>query len=405
MSGSASWSEEAVQTLLQTARAFIRTDVVPHEADLMAGPWARIEPLLATLRARARALGLWAPYLPEAYGGRGVPLDAWARVSEELGWTPFGHYVCNAQAPDVGNMELLLQFGTEAQRARYLEPLTRGAMRSCFAMTEPDRAGSNPVWLSTRAVRDGDAWVIDGHKWFTSSADGASLAVVMAVTEPDANAPHARASMLLVPLPTPGFTIVRNIAVMGEPGSGWASHAEVRLEGVRVPADHLLGARGTGFTLAQERLGPGRIHHCMRWIGICERAFDLMCRRAATRELAPGQTLADQQQVQAWIADSRIAIHASRLMVLDAATRMHTHGQEAARDVIAYIKVFVANTLQQVLDRAIQVHGALGMTDDTPLAWWYRHERAARIYDGADEVHRTVIAKRALRAYRSGTSA
>jgi acyl-CoA dehydrogenase len=316
-----------------------------------------------------------------------------------LGWTPFGPYVCNCQAPDVGNMELLLQFGTDAQRAQFLEPLARGEIRSCFAMTEPEHAGSNPVWMSTTAVRDGDEFVISGHKWFTSSADGASFAVVMAVTDPDAKVPHARASQILVPLPADGYTLVRNISVMGEAGGGWASHAEVRFDGVRVPVRNLLGPQGAGFALAQERLGPGRIHHCMRWIGICERAFDLMCRRAAARELSPGAPLADKQAVQFWIAESRIEIHAARLMVLDAATKIAREGQQAAREEIGYIKVFVANTLQRVLDRAIQAHGALGMTDDTPLAWWYRHERAARIYDGADEVHKSVIARRALKPY------
>jgi alkylation response protein AidB-like acyl-CoA dehydrogenase len=395
-------SPEEISGMLDTARRFVRDELVPHEAELLHGTWASITPRLEALRARARALGLWAPFLPEQYGGMGLPLDAYARLSEVLGWTPFGHYVCNCQAPDVGNMELLLQFGTDAQRAQFLEPLARGEIRSCFAMTEPEHAGSNPVWMSTRAVRDGDDWVITGHKWFTTAADGAAFTVVMAVTDPDAAAPHARATQILVPLPTPGFTLVRNISVMGEAGGGWASHAEVRFDGVRVPVANTLGAPGQGFALAQERLGPGRIHHCMRWIGVCERAFDLMCRYAATRELAPGDVLANKQQVQMWIADSRIAIHAARLMVLDAATRMARDGQEAAREEVAYIKVFVANTLQQVLDRAIQVHGALGMTDDTPLAWWYRHERAARIYDGADEVHKTVIARRALKPYLGG---
>jgi alkylation response protein AidB-like acyl-CoA dehydrogenase len=261
-------------------------------------------------------------------------------------------------------------------------------------MTEPEHAGSNPVMLSTIAVRDGDDFVITGHKWFTSSADGAAFAVVMAVTDPDATARHARASQIIVPIPAPGYQLVRNISVMGDVGGGWASHAEVQFDRVRVPASNLLGPQGAGFALAQERLGPGRIHHCMRWIGICERAFDLMCRRAVARELAPGDALANRQAVQFWIAESRLEIHASRLMVLDAAARIVREGQEAA-----YIKVFVANTLQRVLDRAIQAHGALGMTDDTPLAWWYRHERAARIYDGADEVHKTVIARRALKPY------
>ena len=390
----------ALPQLLDVARRFVRDELIPLELELLQSDWAIIEARLAPLRERARALGLWAPFLPVAHGGRALSLPAYARLSEVLGWTPFGHYACNCQAPDVGNMELLLLAGTAAQRATFLEPLAAGRIRSCFAMTEPAHAGSNPVWLSTRAVRDGDDFVITGEKWFTSSADGAAFAIVMAVTDPEA-APHARASQLLVPLDTPGFTLVRNIPVMGERGGGWASHAEVRFDGVRVPASHLLGAAGQGFALAQERLGPGRIHHCMRWIGICERALDLMCRRAVTRALGPGERLADKQQVQFWIAESRIAIHAARLMVLDAADRMDRDGQAAAREEIAYIKVFVANALQQVLDRAIQVHGALGMTDDTPLAWWYRHERAARIYDGADEVHKAVIARRILKTYAS----
>ncbi|MFN8715362.1 MAG: acyl-CoA dehydrogenase family protein [Gemmatimonas sp.] len=401
MSGDAvALSRGDLAVLLETARRFVRSELVPLEPMLLHGRWAEIEPVLAGLRGKARALGLWAPFLPPAHGGLGLPLDAFAHLSEVLGWTPFGHYVCNCQAPDVGNMELLLQFGTPAQQAAWLAPLVSGDLRSCFAMTEPEHAGSNPVMLSTTAVRDGDAWVINGRKWFTSSADGAAFAVVMAVTNPDDDRQHFRASQIVVPIPTPGFTLVRNISVMGERGGGWASHAEVRFDDVRVPAANLLGAQGHGFALAQERLGPGRIHHCMRWIGICERAFDLMCRYASQREVAPGERLADKQQVQFWIAESRIEIHAARLMVLDAATRMTHDGQEAAREAIGYIKVFVANTLQRVLDRAIQVHGALGMTDDTPLAWWYRHERAARIYDGADEVHKTVIARRALRPYR-----
>jgi alkylation response protein AidB-like acyl-CoA dehydrogenase len=388
----------AGDALLAEARRFVREELVPAEAALLALPWADAAPRLEAFRDRARALGLWAPFLPVALGGGGLSLVDYARLSEVLGWTPFGHYACNCQAPDVGNMELLHQFGTPAQQARFLAPLVRGEIRSCFAMTEPDRAGSNPVWLSTRAERDGDHYVITGHKWFTSGADGASFAIVMAVTNPDAP-PHARASQLIVPLPCPGFTLVRNIPVMGEAGGGWASHGEVRLDGVRVPVSHRLGEEGAGFALAQERLGPGRIHHCMRWIGICERALDLLCRRVVARELAPGEPLASKQSVQFAIADSRIEIHAARLMVLDAAARIEAAGQAAAREEIAYIKVYVANVLQRVLDRAIQAHGALGVTDDTPLAWWWRHERAARIYDGADEVHRQVIARRVLKRY------
>lgn len=403
--GSAAFTAERLDAMLETARRFVREEVVPLEPQLLSQPWHVAVVTLNALRVRAKALGLWAPFLPEAYGGVAMPLDAFARLSEVLGWTPYGHYVCNCQAPDVGNMELLLAFGSDEQKRAYLEPLARGDIRSCFAMTEPEHAGSNPVVLSTTATRDESEWVINGHKWFTSSADGADFAVVMAVTNGEETRRHFRASQIIVPLDTPGYRLLRNIAVMGESGGGWSSHAEVRFENVRVPAGNLLGAQGHGFALAQERLGPGRIHHCMRWIGICERAFDLMCRYAATREIAPGEVLARKQQVEFWIAESRIEIHAARLMVLDAATRMTREGQEAAREEIAYIKVFVANTLQRVLDRAIQVHGALGMTDDTPLAWWYRHERAARIYDGADEVHKSVIARRALKAYMNGPAA
>jgi alkylation response protein AidB-like acyl-CoA dehydrogenase len=265
-------------------------------------------------------------------------------------------------------------------------------------MTEPERPGSNPTWMETRAeLRDGQ-WVIDGHKWFTSSADGAAFAVVMAVTDPEAP-PHLRASMILVPLDTPGFKLVRNISVMGHTGDGWPTHAEVRYTGCRVPEENLLGGRGFGFALAQERLGPGRIHHCMRWIGICERAFDLMCKQAATREVSPGKPLATRQTVQEWIAESRAEIDAARLMVLHAAWKMERVGQREARVDISTIKFVVAGTLQRVLDRAIQAHGALGMTDDLPLAGWYAHERAARIYDGPDEVHKQVVAKRVLRGY------
>ena len=248
-------------------------------------------------------------------------------------------------------------------------------------------------------MKDGDSYVIDGRKWFTSGADGASFAIVMAVTNPDAESRHARASQILVPLDTPGVRLVRNISVMGERGSSWASHSELAYEGVRVPRANLIGEEGQGFLIAQERLGPGRIHHCMRWLGICARAFDLMCARAASREVAPGKPLGTRQTVQTWVAESRIDIHSARLMVLHAAWKIDAEGVYAAREEISLIKVHTAAVLQRVLDRAIQIHGALGMTDDTPLAWWFRHERAARIYDGPDEVHMGVIAKRVLKRH------
>jgi acyl-CoA dehydrogenase len=388
-----------VAELLPAIRAFVDRELVPLETQAIGGGFGTIEPQLEVARAKVKAAGWWMPFFHPEHGGMGLSLLEYAILSEALGRTPFGHYAFNCQAPDVGNMELLAKFGTPAQQQTFLQPLARGEVRSCFAMTEPGRAGSNPAWLDTTAVRDGDQFVINGRKWFTSSADGASFAIVMAVTDPGQENPYARASQILVPLSTKGYTRVRNISVMGEPGDGYASHAEVTFEDVHVPVTNLLGEAGAGFLLAQERLGPGRIHHCMRWVGICERAFDLMCTRAAKRELAPGKPLGTRGPVQTWIAESRAEINAARLMVLNAAWKMDREGPYAARDDISLIKFFVANTLQRVLDRAIQVHGALGLTDDTPLAYWYRHERAARIYDGPDEVHQSSVAKRILRSY------
>ncbi|WP_420125323.1 acyl-CoA dehydrogenase family protein [Longimicrobium sp.] len=385
--------------ILHQIRTFVRDELIPLEDGLRAGGFADLVPALEEKRRRVKELGLWAPFLPEALGGLGMSLTEYARVSEELGWSMLGHYSFNCQAPDVGNMELLMHHGSDDQRARWLGPLASGQIRSCFSMTEPEHAGSNPIHLGTTAVRDGDEYVINGHKWFTSSAEGSAFAIVMAVTNPDARRPHERASQIIVPTDTPGFRLVRNISIMGEAGEGYFSHAEVTYEECRVPVANLIGAEGSGFRLAQERLGPGRIHHCMRWIGIAERAFDLMCRRAAERELAPGEPLGSKQAVQHWIAESRAEIHASRLMVLDAAERIDREGAPAARVDISLIKFFVASVLQRVIDRAIQTHGALGLTDDTPLASMARHERAARIYDGPDEVHKSVVAREILRGY------
>jgi alkylation response protein AidB-like acyl-CoA dehydrogenase len=381
---------EKTRELKLRARNFVSSFVQPLEGSL-GEPWRILEPSLRDLRARARGVGLWTPQ-------RSLPLSEFAHLSEELGRSPLGHYAVNCQAPDVGNMELLELAGTPEQKERWQAPLADGEIRSCFSMTEPDRPGSNPTWMETRAVLQDGHWVIDGHKWFTSSADGARFAIVMAVTDPDAP-PHLRASMIIVPTDTPGFVRLRNIPVMGHAGDGWPSHSEIRYQNCRVPEANLLGGRGAGFALAQERLGPGRIHHCMRWIGICERALDMMCKRATFRETSPGKPLATRQPVQEWIAESRASIDAARLLVLHAAWKMEQLGQKAARVEISTIKFFVANVLQKVVDRAIQTHGALGMTDDTPLAWWYRHERAARIYDGPDEVHKLVVARRVLADY------
>jgi acyl-CoA dehydrogenase len=390
---------EELLRLLDRIKEFLRTQVYPLEPDFLRCPFRELKPALASKREEVKSMGLWAPHLPKEYGGLGLTLSEFALVSEELGRTPVGHYLFNCQAPDIGNMEILMEHGTPEQKEKYFIPLARGEVRSCFSMTEPEHPGSNPTWMSTAAVKDGNDYVINGHKWFTSSAEGASFAIVMAITDPDASSRYKRASQIIVPLPTPGFQLVRNISVMGDEGSDYASHAEVRYENCRVPQSNLLGREGEGFTIAQERLGPGRIHHCMRWIGICERAFDLMCSYAARRELSPGVLLGSRQNVQEWIAESRAEINAARLLVLQTARCIDRQGAASVREDISLIKFFVAGILQKVLDRAIQVHGALGLTDATLLSYWYRHERAARIYDGPDEVHKTVVARSVLQKY------
>jgi acyl-CoA dehydrogenase len=394
---------EQVRDLVATVRRFVDEEVLPVERLVLENRLGTAELEIAHLRKRVLGMGLLAPHMPREWGGGGLSLRDFAPLGEALGRSVIGHYVFNAQAPDAGNMELLFHHGSPEQKERWLRPLIQGEIRSCFGMTEPEFPGSNPVLLGTTARREGDAsgdqYVIDGHKWFTSAADGAAFCIVMAVTNPDHPKPHARASQILVPTNTPGFEIVQNLQVMGERGEGWMSHAEVRLTGARVPAANRIGAEGAGFLLAQERLGPGRIHHCVRWLGICERAFDLMCERAASRELSAGRPLGSRQIVQEWIAESRAEIEAARLLVLRTAWRIDHEGAAAARDDISLIKFHTAAVLQRVLDRAIQTHGALGLTEATPLAFWWRHERGARIYDGADEVHKTAVARRILTGY------
>jgi alkylation response protein AidB-like acyl-CoA dehydrogenase len=408
---------DAVLDLLRRIQKILSEDVYPLEQSFLNQRFYAVEPRLKEIRRKVQAAGLWAPQAPAELGGLGLPLTDFALVSEALGQSPLGHYLFGCQAPDAGNIEILHKYGTAEQVDRFLRPLVRGEVRSCFAMTEPDTPGSNPTQLRTRAVRDGDHYVIDGHKWFTSSADGAAFAVVMAVTEPDA-APHKRATMLLVPTDTPGYTRVRNIPVMGEANEGFASHAEVRFTGCRVPIANRLGEAGAGFLIAQERLGPGRIHHCMRWLGICERAFTLMCQRALSRQIDDGETLSDKQLVQAFIAESRAEIDAARLLVLRTAwlidrsdgrfdkrpDKNQPHaaqpgGFAAAQEDVSLIKFHVAGVMMRVVDRAIQVHGALGITSDTVLAYFYAHERGARIYDGPDEVHKLAAARRILRRF------
>lgn len=389
---------ETVRPLLAQIETFVTDVVLPAEDEVMERGFIAAAPLLDELRAKCKQAGLWGPQLPKELGGLGLGLVEHGLVSEQLGRSPLGHYVFGCQAPDAGNLEILHKYGTAEQKARWLEPLARGDLRSCFAMTEPENPGSNPTLLSCRAARDGDSYVIDGHKWFTSSADGAAFVIVMAVTDPSAS-PHTRASMIIVPTDTPGFELARNIKIMGDAGAGWASHSELWFREVRVPVTNRLGDEGAGFLIAQERLGPGRIHHCMRWIGICERVFDITCRHITRRRIDDEKTLATRQLAQAWIAESRAEIDASRLMVLSAAWTIEQKGFSVARDQVSLIKFYVANVMLRLIDRAIQLHGALGITSDTLLAHYYVHERGARIYDGPDEVHKMVVAKRILARY------
>ncbi|MCA9411376.1 MAG: acyl-CoA dehydrogenase family protein [Candidatus Omnitrophica bacterium] len=386
------------QDILDKVRTFINEEAIPLEHDFLNKGFGEILDVLQEKRKRVKELGLWLPQIEKEWGGMGLSLVQHGLVSAELGRCPLGHYLCNCQAPDAGNMEILIQFGTPDQQDKFLRPLLAGETRSCFSMTEPEFPGSNPVWMNTTAVKDGNDYVINGHKWFTSAADGAAFAVVMAVTDPDGPT-HARASQILVPMDTPGDELVCNTSIMGHRGEDWHSHAEMRYTDVRVPKENLLGEEGAGFAIAQERLGPGRIHHCMRWLGICERAFELLCDYSARREVAPGKKLGDNQFIQGFIAESRAEIDSARLMVLHAAWSIQEIGAKESRDQVSLIKFHVANVLMRVLDRAIQAHGGLGMTDDTPLAYWFRNERAGRIYDGPDEVHKLVVAKRILKRY------
>jgi acyl-CoA dehydrogenase len=315
-----------------------------------------------------------------------------ALVQEACGASPLASLAVNCMAPDEGTMHVLLDHGTDDQKERYLRPLAEARIRSCFAMTERDVAGSDPTTMRTRAVRDGDEWVIDGEKWFISGARGAAFAVVMAVTDHDA-APHDRCTVFIVDADDPGWSVVREIPVMGTDLPG--GHCEVRLDGCRVADEAILGGRGRGFAVGQSRLAFGRLGHAMRWIGMAQRALDLAAGRALDRQ-AFGHRLADHQAVQWWLADSAMQLYASRLMVLHAAWKLE-QGVDV-RQEIGFVKVFVSEALGDIVDRALQVHGSLGYSGDTPLEGFYRDARAARIYDGPSEVHRMVLARNLLRA-------
>jgi acyl-CoA dehydrogenase len=385
---------EEIAELRARYRAFMEEHVYPNERALSSDD----AEVIRTLRSKAKEAGLWAPHVPPEAGGTGQGFLAYAHLNEEIGRSSYAQLVFGCQAPDAGNAEILHLFGTDEQKERWLRPLVAGEIRSFFSMTEPEVPGSDPTTLRTTARREGDEWVIDGHKWFSSGADGAAFGIVMAVTDPNVE-PHARASQIIVPADTPGVDIARPIPVMGHAGSGWSTHCEVWYRGVRVPVANTLGEPGDGFRIAQKRLGPGRIHHVMRWLGQMQRAFELLCTYSLERE-AFGSRLADKQTVQNWIADSAAEIHACRLMTLDAAHKID-EGDEA-RVEVSVIKYYAARVLHDVIDRAIQVHGARGLTDETPLAEMYANARAARIYDGPDEVHRMVVSRRILKEFEKG---
>jgi alkylation response protein AidB-like acyl-CoA dehydrogenase len=378
-------------------RDFMERHVYPNERALDRED-DEAQALILELQQRARAAGLWAPHVPPEAGGTGEGFLYYACLNEEIGRTSWAQLVFGCQAPDAGNAEILHLFGTPEQKERYLAPLVAGETRSFFSMTEPEVAGSDPTLLRTRAVEREGTWVIDGHKWFSSGAEGAGFAIVFAITDPDAET-YRRGSMILVPADTQGVEVLRPVNVMGHEGRGWSTHCEVRYTDVRVPLGNTLGERGDAFRIAQKRLGPGRIHHVMRWLGQMQRAFDHMCRYALQRE-AFGGPLAEKQTVQNWIADSAVEIEACRLLTMDCARRIDA-GSEA-RVEVSWLKFHAARVLNEVLDRAIQVHGALGLTDETPLARMALQARGARIYDGPDEVHRMVVARRILKTYRDG---
>src|ERR1700729_928092 len=395
-------TEPEFEAQLEWMRAFVRENVWPLET--LAGElgWEGLRRAARPFQEQVKEQGLWAAHLDPELGGQGFGQVKLGLMHEVLGSSPIAPLMFGNAAPDSGNSEILALAGTTEQKERYLSPLLAGDLKSAFSMTEPDTAGSDPTLLATRAVRDGDEWVINGHKWFSSNGSIADFLIVMVVTDPDAR-PHQRASMLIIDADAPGVRIVRDVATMEHPSESfgrYGNNAEILYPDVRVPADALLGAEGAGFLIAQQRLYPGRIHHCMRWLGMAHRAFDMLCERSLYR-YAHGTTLGKHETVQNWIADSEGEMTAARLMTLHAAWKMDTEGVAAARKEIAMIKFYGAGVLHDVIDRALQAHGGLGYSTDLPLEAMYRFARAARIYDGPDEVHRASVARQVLRGYEA----
>jgi len=391
-------SEEGRMIEDQVVR-FLEDKIIPAEQTVVTEspntPNGEDTKTMKQLRDEAKSLGLWNLYLPDKEWGAGVSNHDYSLLCEHMGRSQIAPRVFNCQAPDTGNAEIIAEFGSAEQKDKFLQPLLSGEVRSCFSMTEPDTSGADPTGLRTSAVKQGDEYIINGHKWFTSGAVGAQFAIAMVVTNPKGN-PHQRASMLLVPTATPGFDLIRPVSVMGHTGGG--GHCEIQYNDCRVPSTNLLGPEHGGFMIAQARLGPGRIHHCMRAIGMAERAFEIMCRHANQRE-SHGSKLADKQFVQEWIASSRMEIDQARLLTQYTAWKMDTLGKQNTRQELSMTKVVVPNMMMTVLDRVIQCLGALGVSDDTPVASMWRHGRALRIADGPDEVHKMVIARRELKRF------
>jgi acyl-CoA dehydrogenase len=386
-----------VEEVRQRVRTFLDTEVKPKEEAL--NPENRNSEnrrnflgIIIELRQKAQKEGLWMPHMPKSWGGMELGPTAQAAVSAECARTRLGSFILNCQAPDEGNMHTLLHFGTPEQQKKYLKPLCQGIQRSCFAMTEPEVAGSDPTLIQTLAVREGDEWVINGHKWFISGAQGAHFAILIARTNPDAEIPQERNTAFIVETGWKGWNIVRDVETM----AGGGNHCEIRIEGLRVPHDNILGRIGGGHELGQVRLGPARLAHCMRWLGQIELALNMMIDRAQKR-YAHGSLLSEKQAIQWMIAESGMELYAAKLMVLHAAYKIEQKADFKAE--VSYAKHYVANTLWRVCDRAVQVHGALGYSKDTPLSGMLANARWARLADGADEIHMMRVAQLLLRAY------
>jgi acyl-CoA dehydrogenase len=395
-------TESEFEEHLAWMRELVRDEIWPIETIDEELDQTTLDRIYEPLQEQVKERGLWAAHLPPELGGQGFGQLKLGLMHEILGTSTYAPNAFGCQQPDSGNGEILALAGTPEQKERWLHPLLAGDLKSAFSMTEPETPGSDPTQLATRAVRDGDGYVINGHKWYSSNGSIADFLIVMAVTDPDA-APHKRASMFVVPVATPGVQIVRDVGTMEHPESRFGmlgGHTEIVYDGVRVGRDALLGEEGEGFVIAQHRLVPGRIHHCMRWLGIAQRAFDMMCERSLYRPVRGG-LLRDKQTAQNWIADSSIQIQAARLMTLHAAWKIDTQGSSAARVDVSRIKVFGAQMLYDVVDRALQLHGGLGFSTDMPLEAMYRFARHARFVDGADEVHRESIARQILKSYQA----